>query len=287
MEGVLGDLFRRPLPVPWGKVTLPKPYGGLGVIDIHVQNWAMLTKWIWIAENDDPSLWRTTLITLYSTTPTAPSLTTQPKTFFLSDLRKIQPIMTATTKCNTNNSLLWNLTTTGHFMVNSAYHFLNNPGIPNPILQKIWPLQLPPKIKFFIWLLLQNKLQTAQNLQRKNWPAIHSCIMYTTTNQETTDHLFYTCPTARALHHTWPHQIIPLAGPAQILQSWCMAVRTAGEQQWAAVGWTIWKERNRRIFQQETKQLHAMKMEVSTYRAQWAICKRTRNRNRDRNPMLA
>jgi zinc-binding in reverse transcriptase len=131
-----------------------------------------------------------------------PDITHTTITFFLKDLQQIEPIMTATSNHSPQNALTWNLTTSGIFTVNSTYKLLNNPGILNQTLNDLWALRLPPKIKFFIWLLLQNKLQTAQNLTRKNWPAIQSCSMCNTGNQETTEHLFVSCPTARALHHS-------------------------------------------------------------------------------------
>jgi hypothetical protein len=134
--------------------------------------------------------------------------------------------MVATSKRNTQNSLVWNLTTIGGFTVNSAYHFLNNPGIPNTILNNLWPLQLNYKLGH----------RTAQNKQRKNWSAIHSCIMCTTTSQETADYLFYSCPTAQALYPALPQIMTSPAGSTAILQSWCMAAGTTAKQQWAVFG---------------------------------------------------
>jgi hypothetical protein len=43
--------------VPWGKITLPKIFGGLGVTDLRLQNWALLTKWLWLASSNELSLW--------------------------------------------------------------------------------------------------------------------------------------------------------------------------------------------------------------------------------------
>jgi hypothetical protein len=58
-------------------------------------------------------------------------------------------------------------------------------------------------------------------------------------------------------------------------------VHGGGNNSKATMGgvWKIWKERNRQIFQRKTKHIHAMKVEISAYRAQWAICKRVRNIN--------
>jgi zinc-binding in reverse transcriptase len=179
------------------------------VLDIQLQNKALLLIWIWIANSDETSLWASTLRHVGHHLPLQP--TTHASTdasFFLQDLHKLQPIMAATSMTDNQGILRWWLTPNQQFTVHSAYKFLNNPGIPNPTLQRVWQTTTPPKIKIFIWLLLQNKLQTAENLQRKGWPTITVCIMCNTGTQKSTNHLFTSCPTAATLpknHYTTYH----------------------------------------------------------------------------------
>jgi hypothetical protein len=124
--------------VPWKQVTLPKRFGGLGITDLQLQNWALLTKWIWLASSNEPSLWTTTLQSLNHTIPIdLKNILTGHSTFFLKDLLKLQPIMQAATTRNIHNQLTWALNHNQGFTVKSTYIFLNNPGIPNPTLHKI------------------------------------------------------------------------------------------------------------------------------------------------------
>jgi zinc-binding in reverse transcriptase len=78
-------------------------------------------------------------------------------------------------------------------------HFLNNPSIPSPQFAKIWKLQAPPRIRFFIWLLLHDKLNTADNLLQKGWTATPNCIMCNSYAPESAI-LFISCPISHNLH---------------------------------------------------------------------------------------
>jgi hypothetical protein len=134
--------------VPWGRVTLPKESGGLGIIDLKLQNQTLLMKWLWLAHqnNKDPSLWNSMLTSIGYTLPIDPTATPQPAlSFFIEDITKLKPLLTATTVKDEQGHLIWNLTSTGQFTVKSTYKFLNNPGVPEPNLQKIWSLPLPPR----------------------------------------------------------------------------------------------------------------------------------------------
>jgi zinc-binding in reverse transcriptase len=124
-----------------------------------------------------------------------------------------------------------------------------------------------------IFLSGSYKTQTAPNLQRKNWPAIQSCIMCTTNNRETAEHLFIHCPTANALQgpRATPADT-STSGTTTILRKWEGVARANTQQHWTAMAWAIWKEHNRKIFQGESKHLRAMKIKISTYTAQWALC---------------
>jgi zinc-binding in reverse transcriptase len=103
------------------------------------------------------------------------------------------------TNMDSGGQLSWRLTPHQKFTVKSTYNFIVNPGIPTPIFQGIWPLKLPPRLKFFLWLALHNRLHTANNLQCKGWSAITSCIMYNEQIGEIINHLFVTCPNRMAL----------------------------------------------------------------------------------------
>jgi hypothetical protein len=52
--------------------------------------------------------------------------------FFMEDITKLKPILTATATKDEQGRLVWNLTPTGEFTVKSTYKFLNNPTFRNP-----------------------------------------------------------------------------------------------------------------------------------------------------------
>jgi Reverse transcriptase (RNA-dependent DNA polymerase) len=43
--------------VAWQKITIPKINGGLSIIDIELQNKALLLNWIWLADKNEQCLW--------------------------------------------------------------------------------------------------------------------------------------------------------------------------------------------------------------------------------------
>ena len=51
--------------VNWERVCSLKENGGLGIIDLHCQNNALLVKWLWAIDNNPEGLWAKTMGTLY------------------------------------------------------------------------------------------------------------------------------------------------------------------------------------------------------------------------------
>ncbi|KAL4388297.1 hypothetical protein GQ457_09G027380 [Hibiscus cannabinus] len=55
--------------VKWADVCLPKTLGGLGLIDLEVQNRALLGKWIWKFANSKDCLWQNIIVSKYHYEP--------------------------------------------------------------------------------------------------------------------------------------------------------------------------------------------------------------------------
>ncbi|KAL4353692.1 hypothetical protein GQ457_06G031150 [Hibiscus cannabinus] len=51
--------------VKWSDVCLPKSLGGLGIVDLDVQNRALLGKWIWKFANDRDGFWKKVIASKY------------------------------------------------------------------------------------------------------------------------------------------------------------------------------------------------------------------------------
>jgi zinc-binding in reverse transcriptase len=129
-------------------------------------------------------------------------------------------------------------------MINPSVH-LRWPTIP-------WRLTIPPKVKLFLWLLLQDKLLTNENLVKRNWPGGSKCMLCDVTLLETSCHLFFSCSYSQRVwadimpnNHQVPDQI-------EVIPTILNTTRMTNNlitQQYAAVCWNIWKERNRHIFQ--------------------------------------
>jgi hypothetical protein len=61
----------------------------------------------------------------------------------------------------------------------------------------IWKGKIPPKIKVFMWFLENNVLLTKEKLISRNWTCNNSCSFCP--DFESTNHLFFTCHTARSV----------------------------------------------------------------------------------------
>jgi hypothetical protein len=105
----------------------------------------------------------------------------------LSDIHLIEDI---------EDSIIWNLTPSGEYSTNSAYNAQFFGATQNNMNKMVW--WAPPKIKFFAWLAIWNRLWTLDRLERRGWD---NCGLYPLCKQhkETEAHLFSHCRYARRL----------------------------------------------------------------------------------------
>ncbi|KAJ3687618.1 hypothetical protein LUZ61_016782 [Rhynchospora tenuis] len=238
--------------VNWHKCCLPKENGGLGIINLATQNQALLTKWLWKLQAEPYSTWSNSIRTLYGTTDIRMLREDTSLSHGLRDILSLQDFYLASTTANTVTGLpTWRWTQSGSFSSSSAYRVLSDCGIRSPTYELLWKLKSPPRVKVFLWLLLADRLLTQTNLILRGWPSIQACQCCSSNAQESANHLFLHCDLARQL---WMAIQVRFALPSisytvEISEFW-QANRTIQDWDiiWAATSWSIWKERNARIF---------------------------------------
>ena len=90
------------------------------------------------------------------------------------------------------DTIVWNLTPGGEYSAKSAYKAQFLGSTSSDMKRLVWKVWTPPKIKFFAWLALQNRIWTADRLARRGWPNCGVCPLCKTT-PESTDHLLLHC----------------------------------------------------------------------------------------------
>lgn len=76
-------------------------------------------------------------------------------------------IISTSSFTHSNDKIAWRWKHSGNFTVRSIYKILNFTGINDNKYAIIWTLPLPPKIRIFIWLLLNNRILTKNNLRKR------------------------------------------------------------------------------------------------------------------------
>jgi hypothetical protein len=114
-----------------------------------------------------------------------------------------------------------------------------------------WDWNLPPKIKFFTWLLFENKINSWENLLKKGWTGPSYCSLCKS-DSESTEHLFNKCVffkqvwkiTALALktHSSWEGITL-----ATCFDSWTRLEKIHRYLP-PYICWTVWLERNLSYF---------------------------------------
>ena len=134
-------------------------------------------------------------------------------------------------------------------------------GIQDQAFEELWRLKVPLKYGVFAWRLLRNRLPTKANLHRRQVQLMDRRCLFCTNMEEEAGHMFFHCrkvipiwwetlswvknstalsydPRNHFLHHG---SILNEGTRANRWKCW-----------WLAVTWTIWQQRNKMIFSNES-----------------------------------
>ena len=159
------------------------------------------------------------------------------------------------------DTIRWNLTTSGTYSAASAYgaQFLGSYSCFDTT--KVWSANAEPKCKFFTWIALHGRILTADMLAVRGWPHDPIC-MLCLQQPETATHPCKDCPFTVAVWNqvnTWTNEGVPISGflpePGNVSDWWDKTLNSQSKQvrkrrsgRIIYTIWSIWKERNRRVF---------------------------------------
>ena len=124
----------------------------------------------------------------------------------------------------------------------------------------MWRTKLEGKVRFYIWLLLQNRNWTADRLQARGWPHTAYCRLCDQ-EPETAEHITLRCSYAREVWYLaqgTSDRIYNVVHSAISVSDWWKRLylhrgaqsKVAKETSLSAyIAWHLWKERNRRVFE--------------------------------------
>ena len=146
--------------------------------------------------------------------------------------------------------MIWRNDANGNFKV--SFIFRSKEKGPCPLWSKAWIKGLTPKINIFFWILLQKKILTQDNLQKRGINVVNWCCLCKK-DLEDSDHLFlnynYSQNVWNYILKFWIIAWVHHNKIKQCFQSWiCPNKDNNVEFLWKItlphLWWGIWKERN-------------------------------------------
>lgn len=134
----------------------------------------------------------------------------------LAQYFKLWDAVTATSlTAGQRDEVVWRFETSGEFSTSSAYSLFFAGNIDFACASAIWKAKAPPRLKFFMWLVVHQRCQTADNLERKGWPNQGACVLCSQ-ESESCRHLFLHCCFTREVwerFRNWVGAPFPIPGP--------------------------------------------------------------------------
>lgn len=104
----------------------------------------------------------------------------------------------------------------GKLKTSRLYKVLMSGEDPCPFARFIWKNRAPPRVRFFAWLLVQDKIQSRHNLHKKHVVNLAGCELCNH-DEETADHIIFGCATAMAF---WEHLGASAATTSMVRDLW-------------------------------------------------------------------
>nr|CAH67882.1 OSIGBa0153E02-OSIGBa0093I20.11 [Oryza sativa] len=181
------------------------------------------------------------------------------------------------------DQIVWKFTGNGHYTASSAYHAQCLEAPSTNLNSLIWKAWAPGKCKFYVWLIIQNRVWTSDRLAIRGWQNNGHCPLCRC-EAETGLHLVATCRyTKRIWHHVagWVgyHQLEPSQWEEahSVCQWWESLANTPNIPKKGLrslillVVWEIWKERNRRIFDNKEMAVGLLLAKIKEEASVWAL----------------
>ena len=171
----------------------------------------------------------------------------------------------------------------GQYSAASAYKAQYLGMVLSTMDKMIWNAWAPSKIKFFAWLALQDRIWTADRLAKRGWPNCDLCPLCKRV-QECGPHLLYKCRYTRRLWSLVIEKFLILGLDTSAwpffdsVKDWWASTCADGTPNRQAkasltmlVSWTIWNERNARVFKHKSAPPTILLSSISTEANLWIV----------------
>lgn len=91
--------------------------------------------------------------------------------------------------------MIWQFTSSGKYSSQSLYKIINFRGIKPVHVSAVWSLKIPPRVHFFLWLLIHNITLTRDNLAKRRKLEDECCLFCT--EEKSVHHVFFECVVAK------------------------------------------------------------------------------------------
>lgn len=162
---------------------------------------------------------------------------------------------------NQTDTWVWLANSDGRYTVKSAYHCLQQPGMATgeEVFKSLWGVPVPSNALAFTWKVLQNRIQTRDNLHKRHIISSQVDLLcpLCTSHEESSSHLLFSCTVAWRVWmaiYNWIglSTVLPNTGKDHFLQHvllwWTKSQKQGAWVLWIAVIWAIWNLRNNLIF---------------------------------------
>jgi len=160
------------------------------------------------------------------------------------------------------DKLRWGYEEKGTYTTKEAYLLiLKDQLIKDKLWEKVWSPRIWPKISTFLWLLSHNRILTWDNLRKRKFEGPSICLNCKM-EEETAVHLMQLCPFSRILWEKVTFRCQKegrkIGDLNNTIRNWPQApyqsniLNTLWQIIPGIVMWNLWKERNRRIFKNQS-----------------------------------
>ena len=168
-------------------------------------------------------------------------------------------VATVDTRGTEQDVFTWTCSSSGQYSAKSVYSSLCNGWPKSPLAKCVWRSWAPLKCKIFVWLAMQYRIWTSDRRARHGLQdgssACYTCLQ----DEDNADHILLQCPYAREVwYRTW--DTLQIDTPQSLAnentlewwlrarKSFLWADRRGFDTTVTAVLWTLWKQRNARVF---------------------------------------